>query len=91
MSRRAGEPPSASLKGGVWRRLPAEVPPPKVILPGPFDTSPSSGSPVGGALAAYPRPDARFEQDVLYRRGPAQVGFDVAFAIILSFLYISPF
>jgi len=91
MSNGAGELRSASTKGGVWRRLPAEVPPPKVILSGPFDTPPSSGIPVGDALAAYPRPFARFEQDILYRRGPAQVGFDVALAIIFSFPYVSPF
>ena len=78
-----GELCGASTEGGVWRRLPAKVPSPKVIPPGPFDTLPSSGIPVGNALAAYPRPVARFEQDVLYRHGPAQVGFDDAVANFL--------
>jgi len=44
---------SASLKGGSWRSLQAEMPPPGVFLSGPFDTAPSSGTSVGTALAAY--------------------------------------
>jgi hypothetical protein len=53
----------------------AEVPSPEVALPGSFVTSPSSGLSGGATLASYPRGGARFEQSVLYRRGPAQVGF----------------
>ena len=52
---RSGELPSASLKGGSWRKRQAEVQSPLVTLPGPFDTPPSSGPSVGDALAAYPR------------------------------------
>lgn len=51
-----------------------KVPSPEVFLPGPFATAPSSGPPGGAALAAYPRVLARFEQEVLYERGLAQVG-----------------
>lgn len=80
-----GSFPGASLKGGSWRDPEAEMPSPNVAPPGPFDTTASSGTPVAVALAAYPRaPIARFERSVLYRRGPAQVGFDVKTSFLLS-------
>ena len=54
------------------------MPSPEVFLPGPFETIPSSGPAVGSALAAYLRwLIAEFEQEVLYERGLAQVGFGV--------------
>ncbi len=42
--------PGASRRGGVWRTTPAEVPPPEVFPPGPFDTP---GSPVDPAQAPW--------------------------------------
>ena len=39
-------PVSASSRGGVWRTIPAEVPSPKVSLPGPFVLAPSPVLPV---------------------------------------------
>ena len=63
------------------------MPSPEVFLPGPFVTIPSSGPAVGSALAAYPRwLVAEFEQEVLYERGLAQVGFGVLPLLSLYFL-----
>ena len=63
------------------------MPSPEVFLPGPFVTLPSSGPAVGSALAAYPRwLVAEFEQEVLYERGLAQVGFGVLPLLSLYFL-----
>ncbi len=63
------------------------MPSPEVFLPGPFVTIPSSGPAVGSALAAYPRwLIAEFEQEVLYERGLAQVGFGVLPLLSLYFL-----
>ena len=63
------------------------MPSPEVFLPGPFVTLPSSGPAVGSALAAYPRwLIAEFEQEVLYERGLAQVGFGVLPLLSLYFL-----
>jgi hypothetical protein len=63
------------------------VPSPEVFLPGPFVTIPSSSPAVGSALAAYPRwLIAEFEQEVLYERGLAQVGFGVLPLLSLYFL-----
>jgi hypothetical protein len=39
-------PASASSKGGDWRTIPAEMPSPKVSLPGPFVLAPSPVLPV---------------------------------------------
>ncbi len=39
-------PVSASSRGGVWRTIPAEMPSPKVALPGPFVREPSPVLPV---------------------------------------------
>lgn len=39
--------PSASLKGGSWHTLKAEMPSPGVILPGSFAAAPSPDLPVG--------------------------------------------
>ena len=65
------------------------MPSPEVFLPGPFVTIPSSGPAVGSALAAYLRwLVAEFEQEVLYQRGLAQVGFGV---LLLLSLYFPPF
>ena len=63
------------------------MPSPEVFLPGPFVTIPSSSPAVGSALAAYPRwLIAEFEQEVLYERGLAQVGFGVLPLLSLYFL-----
>ena len=39
-------PVNASSRGGVWRTIPAEMPSPKVSLPGPFVLAPSPVLPV---------------------------------------------
>ena len=39
--------PSASLKGGSWHPMKAEMPSPGVFLPGSFDAAPSPDLPVG--------------------------------------------
>jgi len=69
-------PVSASSKGGDWRTIPAEMPSPKVSLPGPFVHEPSPVLPVARGWLHTPAA-AEFEQRVLHGRGPAQVGFDV--------------
>jgi len=51
------------------------VPSPEVSLLGLYVTDPSSGPPGGPILAAYLHEVVEFGQSVLYRRGPAQVGF----------------
>jgi hypothetical protein len=39
-------PVNVSSRGGVWRTTPAEMPSPKVSLPGPFVLAPSPALPV---------------------------------------------
>ena len=48
--------------------------PPGLYLPGPFV---AVGRP--STLAAYPTPSGEFDQAVLYRYGPAQVGLNQSF------------
>ena len=53
------------------------MPPPGVSSPGPFVIRPSSGPPGGRILAIVPPLKvAKFEERVLYKYGPAQVGLD---------------
>jgi hypothetical protein len=52
-----------------------KMPSPGVALPGPFVTAPSPVPPVASCWLRTPAENAEFEQDVLYGRGPAQVGF----------------
>ena len=82
-----GTSPTLHSRAVVGALLSAAVPSPEVFLPGPFVTIPSSGPAVGSALAAYPRwLVAEFEQEVLYERGLAQVGFGVLPLLSLYFL-----
>ena len=82
-----GTSPTLHSRAVVGALLSAAVPSPEVFLPGPFVTIPSSGPAVGSALAAYPRwLVAEFEQEVLYERGVAQVGFGVLPLLSLYFL-----
>ena len=52
------------------------MPSPEISLPGPFETAPSPDLPVEPPWLRTFAEAAKFEQRVLYRRGPAQVGFD---------------
>ena len=68
-------PVNASSRGGDWRTKQAEVPSPKVTLPGPYDMPPSPVLPVATRWLLTSAERAEFEQGVLYGCGPAQVGF----------------
>ena len=66
------------------------MPPPGVSSPGPFVIRPSSGPPGGRILAIVPPLKvAKFEERVLYKYGPAQVGIDDQF--IFPPFIVSPF
>ena len=43
----SGSTPSASCRGGVWHTMQAEMPSPRVFLPGSFAAAPSPDLPVG--------------------------------------------
>ena len=68
-------PVSASSRGGDWRTKQAENVVSRSHLAWPLRHTAFAGVPGGGMLAAYLRETAEFEQGVLYRCGPAQVGF----------------
>ncbi len=72
----SGETRNASSRDGDWRPITAEMPSPGVSLPGPVVTTPSPDLPVASPWLPTPAGNvAEFEQRVLNRRGPAQVGF----------------
>jgi hypothetical protein len=61
-----------------------KMPSPGVSLPGPFVTAPSPDPPVGPPWLHTLAKAARFEQGVLYGRGPAQVGVGATFFLLSS-------
>ena len=78
---------NASSKGGDWRTKQAEMQSPEVTLPGPYDMRPSPVLPVAARWLLTSAERAECEQGVLYRCGPAQVGFRINYPPFIA----SPF
>ena len=63
----------------------AEMPSPGVSLPGSFAADPSPDPRWDDPSCVPLLKIAGFEQRVLYKHGPAQVGFSFSFALLSSF------